>query len=117
MQNQDFILLGQVSGKLDSVLSKQAEQTGHISQLFRGIAEIKENLNRLPCTEHSEKLKGILSREDLYNKDEKLLANEKKLEGVKAGLSLKTGLLLLAASGAGSIITGVIVYWLTCGVK
>ena len=117
MQSQEFILLGQVSGKIDSVLEKQKEQTGHIGQLFKGLDDVKETLGKLPCSAHTDKIGELQDWQSCHNGEEKKAASAEKLEGVKAGLSLKTGLLLLAASGAGSIITGVIVYWLTCGVK
>jgi hypothetical protein len=113
MDSPELILLGQVSGKVDAILSKQAEQTEHIGKLFTAQDELRSALAKLPCATHSEKLGEIMEWQGCHNGIEK----EEKSEKFKAMLTLKNGLLLAAAGCAGSVLTGIVVWWLTWGCK
>jgi len=96
MQSQEFILLGQVSGKIDSVLDKQKEQTGHIGQLFNGLEAVRETLAKLPCADHIKKLSEIEDWQSCHNGTNK----EIKLEQVKGNISLRNLILAIICTAA-----------------
>ena len=101
MTNDEIILLGKLSGQVESVLQRQDEQNRNIGKLFDGMDSVNTALSRLPCTTHEGKIKLLDEWKASCNGADK----EIKVEKLKGTISLKNGLILILVT---AVTTGIV---------
>ena len=114
MENQQLILLlGELKGSVKAVQETLKEYGDQIQLVHGRISEVKEVVGQLPCHVHTEQIEGLEKWQGRHNGAGAVL----KVEKAKAGFNLKNSLILATFTFGGSIIGGVVVWWLTCGLK
>ncbi|MCK9569556.1 hypothetical protein M0R72_11505 [Candidatus Pacearchaeota archaeon] len=113
MENQQLILLlGELKGALGAVQGTVQGYDKQFQLVHGRISEVKNLINGLPCSVHENKISELENWQGCHNGADKEITVAK----VKGSISLKNGLWLAAAGCGGSVIGGVLVWWLTAGI-
>jgi len=89
MTNDEIILLGKLSGLVESVLQRQDEQNKSIGKLFDGLAAVNACLEKLPCNELQNRLCKVENWQLDHNGAEKEVKQTEYIEQVKGKISLR----------------------------
>ncbi len=111
MTNEEIILLGKVSGQVETILSNQEAQSKSIGKLFDGLNDVNKALLAFPCSTHEGKLKLLGDWKDACSKDDANI----KLETVKGGITLKNALIILAITNGFTLVISLLTTYLTRG--
>lgn len=106
-------LEGTVSTLSQTINKAQANQREDIGNLYAGINDLKIQMSSLPCTKHSDQIGKIEKWQGAQNGEKE----KGKLEEDKANWNLRNSLVVTVASLLSSGIGGVLVYWLTTGMR
>lgn len=106
-------LEGTVSTLSQTIQTAQADQRRDIGNLYTGINDLKIQISSLPCTKHGDQIEKI----EKWQGDQNGEKEKGKLEKDKANWNLRNSLILTGASLVSSGIGGVLVYWLTTGMR
>lgn len=106
-------LEGTVSTLSQTIQTAQADQRRDIGNLYTGINELKNQMSALPCSKHSDQIGKIEKWQGAQNGEKE----KEKSEESKANWDLRNSLIVTGASLVSSGIGGVLVYWLTTGMR
>lgn len=104
MTNEEMILLGKLSGQVETLIQGQETQNKSIGKLFDGLNEINKVLSALPCSAHEDMIQLLNEWKDSCLK----VNQDVKLEEVKGVISLRNaiigGIIIALISNIPSII-------------
>lgn len=89
MTNEEMILLGKLSGQVETLIKGQETQNQSIYKLFEGIDQINQALSALPCSAHADKIETLNDWKDNCAK----ASQDVKLEEVKGSISLRNAII------------------------